>query len=86
MGAEMRVKTLQEENEKLQRTLGELEQSVARLQRQVADMKGDEAKAKETLKKYEVRLAGPHAPLGQLLTLLFCVSGLRSGKGFIIIF
>ncbi|KAF6350974.1 cingulin like 1 [Rhinolophus ferrumequinum] len=53
MGAEMRVKALQEENEKLQSTLGELEQSVARLQRQVADTKGDEAKAKETLKKYE---------------------------------
>ncbi|XP_039721421.1 cingulin-like protein 1 [Pteropus medius] len=53
VGAEMRVKALQEENEKLQRSLGELERSVARLQRQVADMKGDEAKAKETLKKYE---------------------------------
>ncbi|XP_016015930.2 cingulin-like protein 1 [Rousettus aegyptiacus] len=53
MGTEMRTKALQEENEKLQRSLGELEQSVARLQRQVADMKGDEAKAKETLKKYE---------------------------------
>lgn len=53
VGTEMRTKALQEENEKLQRSLGELEQSVARLQRQVADMKGDEAKVKETLKKYE---------------------------------
>lgn len=86
MGAEMRVKALQEENEKLQSTLGELEQSVARLQRQVADTKGDEAKAKETLKKYEVRLAEPHAQRWQLLALLFCVRGFRSGKGFIIIF
>lgn len=78
MGTEMRTKALQEENEKLQRSLGELEQSVARLQRQVADMKGDEAKAKETLKKYEVRLIGPHIQLS-------CVRGFRSGKGFIII-
>ncbi|XP_045386020.1 cingulin-like protein 1 [Lemur catta] len=53
VGAEMRVKLLQEENEKLQGRIGELERRVAQLQRQIDDMKGDEAKAKETLKKYE---------------------------------
>ncbi|XP_030173958.1 cingulin-like protein 1 isoform X3 [Lynx canadensis] len=53
LGAEMHVKALQEENEKLRRSIEELEQSVARLQRQIADMKCDEAKAKEMLKKYE---------------------------------
>lgn len=53
VGAEMRVKALQEENEKLRGSAGELERSTARLQRQVADMQGDEAKMKETLKKYE---------------------------------
>uniref|UniRef100_A0A2K5HQ02 Myosin tail domain-containing protein n=1 Tax=Colobus angolensis palliatus TaxID=336983 RepID=A0A2K5HQ02_COLAP len=58
-GTEMRVKLLQEENEKLQGRSEELEQRVAQLQRQIEDLKGDEAKAKETLKKYEVRLTGP---------------------------
>ncbi|XP_040348743.1 cingulin-like protein 1 isoform X5 [Herpailurus yagouaroundi] len=53
LGAEMHVKVLQEENEKLRRSIEELEQSVARLQRQIADMKCDEAKAKEMLKKCE---------------------------------
>ncbi|XP_026923152.1 cingulin-like protein 1 isoform X4 [Acinonyx jubatus] len=53
LGAEMHVKALQEENEKLRRSIEELEQSVARLQRQIADMKCDEAKAKEMLKKCE---------------------------------
>uniref|UniRef100_A0A2K6GUI4 Cingulin like 1 n=1 Tax=Propithecus coquereli TaxID=379532 RepID=A0A2K6GUI4_PROCO len=53
VGAETRVKLLQEENEKLQGRIGELERRVAQLQRQIDDMKGDEAKAKETLKKYE---------------------------------
>ncbi|XP_027956126.1 cingulin-like protein 1 isoform X1 [Eumetopias jubatus] len=53
LGAEMHVKALQEENEKLRESIAELEQSVARLQRQIADMKGDEAKAKEMLKKGE---------------------------------
>nr|XP_037865955.1 cingulin-like protein 1 isoform X4 [Chlorocebus sabaeus] len=52
-GTEMRVKLLQEENEKLQGRSEELEQRVAQLQRQIEDLKGDEAKAKETLKKYE---------------------------------
>ncbi|XP_011948374.1 PREDICTED: cingulin-like protein 1 isoform X5 [Cercocebus atys] len=52
-GSEMRVKLLQEENEKLQGRSEELEQRVAQLQRQIEDLKGDEAKAKETLKKYE---------------------------------
>lgn len=55
----MRMKALQEENERLRKSLGELECSVARLQRQIADAKGDEAKAKELLKKCEVRLSGP---------------------------
>uniref|UniRef100_A0A452RA78 Cingulin like 1 n=1 Tax=Ursus americanus TaxID=9643 RepID=A0A452RA78_URSAM len=53
LGAELRVKALQEEKEKLRESIEELEQSVARLQRQIADMKGDEAKAKEMLKKCE---------------------------------
>ncbi|XP_058397663.1 cingulin-like protein 1 isoform X2 [Diceros bicornis minor] len=54
--AETHMKALQEENEKLRRSIGELECGVARLQRQIADVKGDEAKAKETLKKCEVEL------------------------------
>ncbi|XP_029807829.1 cingulin-like protein 1 [Suricata suricatta] len=53
LGAEMQVKALQEENEKLRRTVEELEQSVARLERQIADLKCDEAKAKEMLRKCE---------------------------------
>lgn len=53
MGAELHAEALQEENERLRGRVGELEQSVARLQRQVADLQGDEAKAKDTLKKYE---------------------------------
>ncbi|PNJ55121.1 CGNL1 isoform 4 [Pongo abelii] len=52
-GTEMRVKLLQEENEKLQGRSEELERRVAQLQRQIEDLKGDEAKAKEMLKKYE---------------------------------
>nr|XP_055135265.1 cingulin-like protein 1 isoform X2 [Symphalangus syndactylus] len=52
-GTEMCVKLLQEENEKLQGRSEELERRVAQLQRQIEDLKGDEAKAKETLKKYE---------------------------------
>ncbi|CAK6432197.1 unnamed protein product [Pipistrellus nathusii] len=52
-GAELRVRALEEENERLRGSLGELEQSVARLQRQAADLQGDEAKAKDTLRKYE---------------------------------
>ncbi|XP_073851989.1 cingulin-like protein 1 isoform X7 [Macaca fascicularis] len=56
-GTEMRVKLLQEENEKLQGRSEELEQRVAQLQRQIEDLKGDEAKAKETLKKYERNLS-----------------------------
>lgn len=54
VGAELRVQALEEENERLRGSLGELEQSVARLQRQAADLQGDEAKAKDTLRKYEV--------------------------------
>ncbi|XP_057579599.1 cingulin-like protein 1 isoform X1 [Hippopotamus amphibius kiboko] len=53
VGAEMRMKALQEENEKLRGSAEELERTVARLQRQVADLQGDEAKAKEMLKKSE---------------------------------
>ncbi|EPY83441.1 cingulin-like protein [Camelus ferus] len=53
LGVEVRVKALQEESEKLRACVGELEQTVARLHRQIADMKGDEAKVKEKLKKFE---------------------------------
>lgn len=53
LGAEMRVKALQEENEELRGSVEELERTVARLQRQLADLQDDEAKAKETLKKCE---------------------------------
>ncbi|XP_067604209.1 cingulin-like protein 1 isoform X2 [Pseudorca crassidens] len=53
VGPEMRAKALQEENEKLRESIHELERTVARLQRQVADLQGDEAKAKEMLKKYQ---------------------------------
>ncbi|XP_068818820.1 cingulin-like protein 1 [Capricornis sumatraensis] len=53
VGAEMHVKALQEENEKLRGSVEELERTVARLQRQLADLQDDEAKAKETLKKCE---------------------------------
>ncbi|XP_059227988.1 cingulin-like protein 1 isoform X3 [Mustela nigripes] len=52
-GAEMHVKALQEENEKLRGSIEELEQRVASLREQIADMKGDEARAKEMLKKCE---------------------------------
>lgn len=54
--AKVRMKALQEENERLRKSLGELECSVARLQRQIADAKGDEAKAKELLKKCEAEM------------------------------
>nr|XP_021521869.1 cingulin-like protein 1 isoform X2 [Aotus nancymaae] len=57
VGTEMRVKLLREENEKLQGRSEELERRVARLQRQIEDMKGDEAEAKETLEKYERNLS-----------------------------
>lgn len=53
VGAELRVKVLKEENEKLQGRIGELEWRLAQLQRQIDDMKDDEAKAQEMLKKYE---------------------------------
>uniref|UniRef100_A0A7N5JE07 Cingulin like 1 n=1 Tax=Ailuropoda melanoleuca TaxID=9646 RepID=A0A7N5JE07_AILME len=53
LGAELHVKALQEEKEKLRESIEELEQSVTRLQRQIADVKGDEAKAKEMLKECE---------------------------------
>ncbi|KAK2103091.1 hypothetical protein P7K49_016947 [Saguinus oedipus] len=53
VGTEMRVKLLREENEKLQGRNEELERRVAQLQRQIEDLKGDESKAKEMLKKYE---------------------------------
>ncbi|XP_070479905.1 cingulin-like protein 1 isoform X2 [Equus przewalskii] len=54
--AKVRMKALQEENERLRKSLGELECSVARLQRQIADARGDEAKAKELLKKCEAEM------------------------------
>lgn len=53
VGAEMREQLLKEENEKLQGRIGELERRAAQLQRHVSDLKGDEAKAKDTLQKYE---------------------------------
>lgn len=46
---------LKEENEKLQGRIAELERRVAQLQRQMEDVKGDEAQAKETLRKCKVR-------------------------------
>ncbi|KAM6201483.1 cingulin-like protein 1 [Rhynchocyon petersi] len=52
-GADMRMRALKEENERLRERVLELERSVAQLHRQLDDMKGEEAKAKETLKKYE---------------------------------
>nr|XP_058912163.1 cingulin-like protein 1 isoform X2 [Kogia breviceps] len=57
VGAEMHAKALQEENEKLRGSIQELERAVARLQRQIADLQGDEAKAKEMLKKYQRNLS-----------------------------
>ena len=74
----MRVKALQEENEKLRGSVEELERTVARLQRQLADLQDDEAKAKETLKKCEVRLSGPPTWALQPQILLSCVSDLRN--------
>lgn len=74
VGPEMRAKALQEENEKLRESVHELERTVARLQRQVADLQGDEAKAKEMLKKYQVRLAGPRAQAWQCRILLSYVT------------
>lgn len=53
--ADLREKVLREENEKLQGRIAELERRVAQLQRQMEDVKGDEAQAKETLRKCEVR-------------------------------
>lgn len=57
VGAELREKLLKEENEKLQGKIAELERRVAQLQRHVEDLQGDEAKAKDALKKSEVRLS-----------------------------
>ncbi|XP_071464411.1 cingulin-like protein 1 isoform X2 [Marmota flaviventris] len=51
VGAAIREKALKEENEKLRERIGELEWRMAQLQRQMEDVKGDEAQAKETLKK-----------------------------------
>ncbi|XP_058521774.1 cingulin-like protein 1 [Ochotona princeps] len=53
VGAELREKLLKEENEKLQGKIAELERRVAQLQRHVEDLKSDEAKAKDALKKSE---------------------------------
>lgn len=51
--ADLREKALKEENEKLQGRIVELERRAAQLQRQMEDVKGDEAQAKETLRKCE---------------------------------
>ncbi|KAM5177854.1 cingulin-like protein 1 isoform 2-T2 [Callospermophilus lateralis] len=51
VGAAIREKALKEENEKLRERIGELERRMAQLQRQMEDVKGDEAQAKEMLKK-----------------------------------
>lgn len=73
------MKALEAENEKLRISLAGLEQSVARLQRQVADLKDDEAKAKEALRKHEVRLWAP-CPARAVAILLSCVSGSEAGR------
>ncbi|XP_008845711.1 cingulin-like protein 1 [Nannospalax galili] len=52
-GADLREKVLKEENEKLQGRITELERREAQLQRQMEDVKGDEAHTKETLRKRE---------------------------------
>lgn len=51
--ADLREKALKEENEKLQGRIVELECRAAQLQRQMEDVKGDEAQAKERLRKCE---------------------------------
>ncbi|XP_049761266.1 cingulin-like protein 1 isoform X1 [Elephas maximus indicus] len=52
-GAEVQVKALKEENDRLRGRVGDLERSVTQLQRQIDDTEGKEAKAREMLKKYE---------------------------------
>lgn len=52
-GADLREKALKEENEKLQGRIAELERRLAQLQKQMEDVKGDEAHARETLRKCE---------------------------------
>ncbi|XP_050996591.1 cingulin-like protein 1 [Acomys russatus] len=51
--ADMRERVLTEENERLKGRAAELERRVAQLQRQIEDVRGDEAQAKETLRKCE---------------------------------
>lgn len=51
--ADLRERALKEENEKLQGRIAELEHRVAQLQRQIEDVKVDEAQAKEMLRKCE---------------------------------
>lgn len=51
---ENQVKELIEENERLKRTLTELERKIEELQKQIDNMKGEENKVKEKLKTYEV--------------------------------
>lgn len=65
-GADLREKALKEENEKLQGRIAELERRLAQLQKQMEDVKGDEAHAKETLHKCEVRLLGSWPECGSL--------------------
>uniref|UniRef100_A0A8C3UYH4 Cingulin like 1 n=1 Tax=Catharus ustulatus TaxID=91951 RepID=A0A8C3UYH4_CATUS len=50
---ENQVKELIEENERLKRTLTELERKIEELQKQIDNMKGEENKVKEKLKTYE---------------------------------
>lgn len=75
------MKALQEEKEKLRESIEELEQSVTRLQRQIADVKGDEAKAKEMLKECEVRLAGPQPRSGSRGPFFFPASVVLEAEG-----
>lgn len=65
-GADLRENALKEENEKLQGRIAELECRLVQLQKQMEDVKGGEAHAKETLHKCEVRLLGSWPECGSL--------------------
>lgn len=65
-GADLRENALKEENGKLQGRIAELECRLVQLQKQMEDVKGGEAHAKETLHKCEVRLLGSWPECGSL--------------------